>query len=78
MIQEYNRINSWSRPNDSWFRILIEPILLQPIEFDNHEAYDAFGTWFEANCTGFWAYPEPTLLLFSLNEDKVKFILKFG
>ena len=39
--------------------------------------YDEFCIWFTKNCEGHWALPRSHSLLFTHEEDQVKFILKF-
>lgn len=76
MVQKFRRINSWSRPAESWFKTSIKSDLLlrEPML---HVEYIKFGTWFKTNCVGFWAFPNPKLLLFTSDEDRIKFILKY-
>lgn len=73
----YRRIDSTDQ-DDFWCGVTIhESLLLTP-------KYDNFGKWFEKNCEGYWsiglsrpAYPDRNVILFTEEEDKVKFILKW-
>ena len=72
----YRRINSDAR-ND-WFRLKLTSTILEDGDHDySRNLYDEFGRWFERECKGNWAYPTPYLLLFTNEEDKCKFILKY-
>ncbi len=75
----YHRISS--RRDKDWFKVPIDPELLRPDMYSNkdfYQSYDEFGEWFEENCIGFWAYPNPHFILFTVNEDRIKFILKYS
>lgn len=74
---DYRRRNSGE--SDCWFTLELPSNLLLG-DFngtDTSTLYNEFGKWFENECDGSWAYPSPDILLFELEEDKVKVILKY-
>jgi len=77
MEPDWKRVSSDSR--DKWFPLTTPANLINPgpSTQSREKTYNQFGNWFIENCTGVWAYPASTDLLFSKEEDKIKFILRW-
>ncbi len=79
MLDPYRRIDSNMHPVNFWFKVAIPARLLNQGETseDKLATYNGFGAWFIDECNGVWAFPGPTDIYFSDEEDRVKFILRW-
>jgi hypothetical protein len=62
---------------DSWFEQRIPDRLMLSKRKADDGCYEIYCAWFEENGTGYWALPRSHLILFTHEEDRVKFILRF-
>ena len=44
---------------------------------ERYKNYDIFIEWFDEHCEGKWSYPNTSVIKFTHEEDKVKFICLF-
>ncbi len=73
----FRRIYTKKRDRESWFELYIPGVLESDTLDGTDRAYIEFCKWFVKECKGCWAYPSPGVLLFELEEDKFKVILKY-
>lgn len=75
-FRKFKRVSPDNRPQHAWFETNMPNSVINPKHI-RQPGYNEFGNWFLENCEGEWAYPGPTRILFSREEDRVKFILRW-